>query len=95
MITRLLHTIEDMLAATAFAEMGLTESAIDMTETATAGYNAGNVEEIYAAEAFAESGEYETARELTAKRWGKTRELEVTQPDDCQYGDNDLCFVQS
>jgi hypothetical protein len=92
---RLLHTIEDMFAATALAEWGLTEAAREMVRTTTAADNAGNVEEISAAAAFAESGEYETARELSARRWGKTRELEVTHPDDCQYGDNDLCFVQS
>ena len=84
---RLLKNITDALADAALLEMGVpvTRSA-NKPETVRESF-----EEILIEVAFAEAADYDDIHEAIQREHWTDRD--VAHPDDCQYGDNDLCFV--
>jgi len=92
-IQSLFERVEERLAASALAEFGVTDSlelAVRRTPVHTF---AESVEENLVEVAFAEAADYEDIhRALAAEK----REAErLIKPDDCQYGDNDLCYADA
>lgn len=82
--------VTDMLAASAFAELGAVEAAHEIMAAYGATERSGEWEKDQTAITFAESKEFDTAREILSEH-----EEHPTVPDDCQYGDNDLCYSQA
>ncbi len=84
---RFLQSIEDALADAALYEEGVDAAALTrkprpMTET---------FEELFMEIAFAEAGDFDDIRAAILKEHESRQD--AARPDDCQYGDNDLCFV--
>jgi hypothetical protein len=83
--------LTDMVAALAFAELGELETAREMVaKYAPRGEHAGEWEKVQTAITFAESKEFDTAKDVLSEH----KEY-PTHRDDCQYGDNDLCYIQA
>jgi hypothetical protein len=80
----------DMLAASAFAELGAVDAAHEILAAYGWTEGSGEWEKDQTAITFAESGEFDTAREILSEH-----EKHPTVPDDCRYGDNDLCYSQA
>jgi hypothetical protein len=84
---RLLNKITDMLADAALLEMGVHAAA----PAAAAGSARQTLEETLIEVAFAEAADYDDIHEAILRE--HRQERDIAHPDDCQYGDNDLCFV--
>lgn len=84
---RFLSKITDMLADAALMEMG-----VDVVTPATkAGTVRETLEENFIEVAFAEEADYDDIHESILREHRSERD--IAHPDDCQYGDNDLCIV--
>ena len=84
---RFLIKITDMLADAALMEMG-----VDVVTPATkAGTVRETLEENLIEVAFAEVADYDDIHESILREHRSERD--IAHPDDCQSGDNDLCFV--
>jgi hypothetical protein len=82
---RFLQKLSDMMADAALLEMG-----VDVQTTAQAGAVRESLEENLIGVAFAEEGDYDDIHEAILRE--HRQERDVAHPDDCQYGDNDICF---
>jgi DNA-binding FadR family transcriptional regulator len=83
---RFLKNIEDALADSALLEMGVDISRIEQLKAVRE-----TLEENLIEVAFAEAGEYDQIHEaILREHW---RENDMVRPDDCHYGDNDVCFA--
>ncbi len=85
---RILKSINDTLADAALLEMGV-EPAVEAKPRPA--YNTETLEEMFIEVAFAEAADYDDIREAILRE--HRSEQDIAHPDDCQYGDNDLCFV--
>lgn len=83
-------SIEDLLADEALLEEGGAETATAVEQGRTF---AESLEEHFVEIAFAEAADYNDIHE--ALLWERRMPGGIAHPDDCQYGDNDLCFLQS
>jgi hypothetical protein len=92
-IQSLFERMEERLAASALAEFGVTDS-LDLVVKKTPMHTfAETVEETLVEVAFAEAADYEDIHKALA---AEKREAErLIKPDDCQYGDNDLCYADA
>jgi hypothetical protein len=84
---RLLNKITDMLADAALLEMGVTV----VTPVANAGTLRETLEENFIEIAFAEAADYDDIHKAILREHRSERD--IAHPDECQYGDNDMCFV--
>lgn len=82
---KFLNKITDIMADAALLEMG-----IDVQTTAQAGAVRESFEESLIEVAFAEEGDYDDIHETILRE--HRQERDVAHPDDCQYGDNEVCF---
>jgi hypothetical protein len=81
-----LKNIEDSLADSALLEMGVAVALVEQTRVLRE-----TLEENLIEIAFAEEGAYYQIHEaILREHW---RENDMVRFDDCQYGDNDVCFV--
>jgi hypothetical protein len=84
---RLVRNITETLADAALLEEG-----VDIvTANRRPRPDAETLEEILVEVAFAEAADYDDIHEAILKEHQEERD--IAYPDDCQYGDNDLCFV--
>jgi hypothetical protein len=85
---RFFRNIEETLADAALLEMG-----VEVTSTAGRAFDPvhESLEENLIEVAFAEEADYEDIHEAILQE--HIEERDIAHPDDCQYGDNDLCFV--
>jgi hypothetical protein len=84
---RLVRNITETLADAALLEEG-----VDIvTANRRPRPDAETLEEILVEVAFAEAADYDDIHEAILKEHQEERD--IASPDDCQYGDNDLCFV--
>lgn len=84
---RLLNKITDMLADAALLEMGVNVVA----PVAKAGTLRETLEENFIEIAFAEAADYDDIHKAILREHQSERD--VAHPGECQYGDNDMCFV--
>jgi hypothetical protein len=84
---RLLNKITDMLADAALLESGVPVAA----PVAKAGLVHETLEENFIEIAFAEAADYDDIHQAILREHQSERD--IARPDDCQYGDNDLCFI--
>ena len=84
---RLLNKITDMLADAALLEMGVNV----VTPVAKAGTLRETLEENLIEIAFAEAADYDDIHKAILREHQSDRD--IAHPDECQYGDNDMCFV--
>jgi len=84
---RLLNKITDMLADSALLEMGVTMGG----SVTKAGTVRESLEDNLTEVAFAEAADFDDIHETIL--WEHRSERDIAHPDDCQYGDNDMCFV--
>jgi len=83
---RFLKNIEDALADSALLEMGVAVASVEQTKAVRE-----TLEENLIEVAFAEAGEYDQIHKAILRE--HRRENDMVRPDDCQYGDNDVCFA--
>ena len=83
---RLLQNITDILTDAALYEMGI-DNAVP---TGRSGFEAETLEENLVEVAFAEAANYDDIHEAILRE--HRQERDIAHPDDCQYGDNELCF---
>ncbi len=83
---RFLQKIEDMLTDSALLEMGVDVSRVEQLKEVCE-----SLEENLIEVAFAEEGYYDQIHEAILRE--HRREDDLVRPDDCGYGDNDVCFV--
>jgi hypothetical protein len=86
-LKRLFQNLTDTLADAALLEMGVHVA----TPAAAAGTDRESLEENLIEVAFAEAADYDDIHESILRE--HRQERDIAHPDDCQYGDNDLCFV--
>jgi glutamate dehydrogenase/leucine dehydrogenase len=86
-LKRFLQNLTDTLADAAMLEMGVNVA----TPAATAGTVHESLEENLIEVAFAEAADYDDIHEAILRE--HRSEQDIAHPDDCQYGDNDLCFA--
>lgn len=84
---RFLNRITDMLADAALLEMGANVA----TPVAKAEMVHETLEENLIEVAFAEAADYDDIHKAILREHQSERD--ISHPDDCQYGDNDICFV--
>jgi hypothetical protein len=84
---RLMNKITDMLADAALLEMGVNVVA----PLANAGTLRETLEENFIEIAFAEAADYDDIHKAILREHRSERD--IAHPDECQYGDNDMCFV--
>lgn len=84
---RFLNRITDMLADVALLEMGVNVA----THVAKAETVRETLEENLIEVAFAEVADYDDIHKAILREHQSERD--ISHPDDCQYGDNDICFV--
>ncbi len=87
---RYMEKIEDMLATTALVEiegLGAIRELIEKYDIM------GEIDKDFTAIAFTDAGELDAAQSILHEAEVLPRDHEVVAPDDCQYGDDDLCFV--
>ncbi|HSA78957.1 MAG TPA: hypothetical protein VLG72_08880 [Nitrospirota bacterium] len=84
---RLLNKITDLLADAALLEMGVNVAA----PIERAGRVRETLEENLIEVAFAEAADYDDIHKAILREHQSERD--ISHPDDCQYGDNDMCFV--
>jgi len=82
--------VTDMFAASAFAELGAVDAALEILAAYGGTERSGAWEKDLTAITFAESSEFDTAQAIL-----REHQEHPTRPDDCQYGDNDLCYSQA
>ena len=85
---RLLNKITDILADAALQEMGVDTA---MAPALRLRRDRETLEENLIEVAFAEAADYDDIHEAILRE--HLQERDIAHPDDCQYGDNDLCFV--
>jgi hypothetical protein len=86
-MTRLMRNLTET-----FADAALPEEGVDIvTPDRRRRPDAETLEENLVEVAFAEAADYDDIHEAILK--GHQTERDIAHPDDCQYGDNDLCFV--
>ena len=73
--------------------MGVTDSLELAVRKTSAHTFAESVEENLVEVAFAEAADYEDIHKALAAEKRETERL--VRPDDCQYGDNDLCYTEA
>jgi hypothetical protein len=85
---RFFRNIEETLADAALLEMGVEvqPEAMNFVDPADE-----SLEENLVEVAFAEAADYEDIHKAILQE--HIAERDIAHPDDCQYGDNDLCFV--
>ena len=84
---QLINEITDMLADAALIEMG-----VDVAATCVqAGTTRETLEENLIEVAFAEAGDYDDIHNDILRDHRSDRG--IVRPDECQCGDNDICFV--
>lgn len=86
-LKRFFRSVTDRLADSAVLEMGVNVAL----PVAAAGAVRETLEETLAEIAFAEEADYDDIHEAILREHRSERD--IVQPDECQYGDNDLCFV--
>ncbi len=85
---RLWMRIENTLADAALLEMGVDGATVSERRSRTF---LETLEENLIEVAFAEAADYDDIHKAILKeRWS---ERDIVHPDECQYGDNDMCFV--
>lgn len=85
--------VAERLAASALAEFGVTGS-LDLAVRRTPVHTfAQSVEDNLVEVAFAEAADYEDIHKALASE--KREAQRLIKPDDCQYGDNDLCYTEA
>jgi hypothetical protein len=84
---RFLNRITDMLADAALLEMGVIVAAHDVKTEMVRETLEENLIEV----AFAEAADYDDIHKEILREHRSERD--ISHPDDCQYGDNDICFV--
>jgi hypothetical protein len=84
---RLLQNLIDTLADAALLEEGVEIVSPKRRPRPDAETLEENLIEV----AFAEAADYDDIHEAILKEHQKERD--IARPDDCQYGDNELCFV--
>jgi hypothetical protein len=84
---RLLNKITDMLADAALLEMGVHV----FTPVVPAGTPHETLEENFIEIAFAEAADYDDIHKAILREHQSERGF--AHPDECGYGDNDMCFV--
>lgn len=90
---KLIGWIENLFADVALAEGEGTRTAGYTAKPSTRG---GNL----AAAAFAEAGDFEDAREILEEQQDRKRNLRYIKEhplhtEECQYGDNEVCFKEA
>ena len=84
---RLLNKVAEMLADAALLEMGVTvNGSVTKAETVKE-----SLEENLIEVAFAEAADFDDIHEVILMEHRSERD--IAHPDDCQYGDNDMCFA--
>ncbi len=85
---KLFENIKDALADAALLEMG-----VDLAATAgrRSSQDSETLEEYLIEVAFAEAADYDQIHKAILRE--RRADRDIARPDDCQYGDNDLCFV--
>jgi hypothetical protein len=86
-MNRFLNRITDLLADAALLEMGANVA----TPVAKAEPVRETLEENLIEVAFAEAADYDDIHKTILREHQSERD--ISHPDDCQYGDNDICFV--
>lgn len=82
------RNVSDLLADAALLEMGVEASLVPALRLRR---DRETLEENLIEVAFAEAADYDDIHEAILRE--HRREEDVAHPDDCQYGDTDLCFV--
>jgi hypothetical protein len=86
---KLINNMENLLVDEALLEEGFDETAITAAQDRTF---AESLEEHLVEIAFAEAADYNDIHEALL---GERRMPGgIAHPDDCQYGDNEVCFLQ-
>ncbi len=92
-IQSLLERVEERLAASALAEIGITDSVERAVKRRPVHAFAEAVEEKLVEAAFAETADDEDIHQaLVAEKRTVER---LVRPDDCQFADNDPCFAEA
>ena len=86
---KLIKNIENLLVDEALLEEGFDDTATAAGQGRTF---AESLEEHLVEIAFAEAADYNDIHE--ALLWERRMPGGIAHPDDCQYGDNELCFLQ-
>lgn len=84
----LFKNVSDSLADAALLEMGVDPSMVPALRLRR---DRETLEENLIEVAFAEAADFDDIHEAIVR--DHLQERDVAHPDDCQYGDNDLCFV--
>jgi hypothetical protein len=87
---KLFRKIEEMLADAALLEEGV---SVDLAHAPLKQSFAEALEEKLVEVAYAEAADYDEIHEAILREHDK--DGGQVHPDDCQYGDNDLCFVNA
>ncbi len=85
-MTRILQNITETLSDAALLERGVPVATIGALQP-----DAETLEENLVEVAFAEAADYDEIHEAILREHRDERDM--AHPDDCQYGDNDLCYV--
>ncbi len=83
---KFLKNIEDALADSALLEMGVAVALVEQPKAVRE-----SLEENLIEIAFAEAADYSQIHEAILRE--HRRADDMVRPDDCRYGDNDVCFV--
>jgi hypothetical protein len=83
---RFLDKITDMLADAALLEMGVAVALVEQSKALRE-----TLEENLIEIAFAEAGDYDQIHKAILRE--HLRENDMVRPDDCGYGDNEVCFA--
>lgn len=84
----LFKSVSDLLADAALLEMGVDASLVSNLRL---NRDRETLEENLIEVAFAEAADYDDIHEAILRE--HRQERDIARPDDCQYGDDDLCFV--
>lgn len=84
----LFRKVSDSLADAALLEMGVDASLVPALRLRR---DRETLEENLIEVAFAEAADYDDIHEAILRE--HRQERDIARPDDCQYGDNDLCHV--
>jgi hypothetical protein len=83
-----MQNLSDILADAAMLELGVDAS---MAPKLRMRRDRETLEENLIEVAFAEAADYDDIHEAILRE--HRQERDIARPDDCQYGDDDLCFV--
>ena len=84
----LFKSVSELLADAAMLEMGVDAAMVPVLRRIR---DRETLEENLIEVAFAEAADYDDIHEAILRE--HRQERDIAHPDDCQYGDNDLCFV--